>query len=127
MYGDASQFAAECIDVAVLAVFGFLMAYAWLKISDKLTPIRVSRETELAGLDNPEMGALGYPDFVLATHGTESPGMMRPSGFHRARTRAARIRIKPASRCFVEFGRPRITAGARISGRGVPQTARSQT
>jgi hypothetical protein len=32
-----------------------------------ITPIRVSPETEMQGLDMPEMGVLGYPDFVLAT------------------------------------------------------------
>ena len=31
----------------------------------EITPIRVSRETELEGLDGPEMGTLGYPDFEL--------------------------------------------------------------
>jgi Amt family ammonium transporter len=55
----------QAIDCAVVAVFGFLMAYVWFKISDKITPLRVSKETELAGLDMPEMGALGYPNFKL--------------------------------------------------------------
>jgi Amt family ammonium transporter len=41
------------------------MAYAWFKISNLITPIRVSREIELEGLDGPEMGVLGYPDFQL--------------------------------------------------------------
>ena len=33
LYGDASQLAAQLLDVAVLAVFGFVMAYAWFKLS----------------------------------------------------------------------------------------------
>jgi Amt family ammonium transporter len=37
----------------------------WFKISNLITPIRVSRETEIEGLDAPEMGVLGYPDFQL--------------------------------------------------------------
>jgi ammonia channel protein AmtB len=53
-------------DCVVVAVFGFVMAYVWFKISDKITPLRVSAETELAGLDIPEMGVKGYPEFVLA-------------------------------------------------------------
>jgi len=39
------------------------MAYAWFTLSDKITPLRVSAEVELEGLDGPEMGVLGYPDF----------------------------------------------------------------
>jgi Amt family ammonium transporter len=66
LYGDASQLVMQAIDVAVLCTFGFIMAWVWFKVSNLITPIRVSAETELAGLDMPEMGALGYPDFVLA-------------------------------------------------------------
>ena len=40
------------------------MAYVWFKLSNLITPIRVSEETELEGLDVPEMGAHGYPDMV---------------------------------------------------------------
>ena len=64
-YGDASQLWAQLLDAAVVAVFGFAMAYVWFKVSNVITPIRVSRETEIVGLDGPEMGALGYPDFAL--------------------------------------------------------------
>jgi|CZKU01.1.fsa_nt_gi Amt family ammonium transporter len=64
LYGDASQLAMQAIDCVVLAIFGFAMAYVWFKISNLITPIRVSAETEMAGLDMPEMGALGYPEFV---------------------------------------------------------------
>jgi Amt family ammonium transporter len=67
LFGDASQLAMQAIDCAVVAVFGFVMGYVWFKISDKITPLRVSAETELAGLDIPEMGVLGYPDFAMAT------------------------------------------------------------
>jgi Amt family ammonium transporter len=55
----------QIIDAGVLIIFGFVMAYVWFKISDLITPIRVSKETELEGLDGPEMGVLGYPDFQL--------------------------------------------------------------
>ncbi|HJQ84712.1 MAG TPA: ammonium transporter [Candidatus Binatia bacterium] len=65
LYGDFSQFVMQGIDAAVVAVFGFLMAYAWFKLSDVITPIRVSRDVELEGLDGPEMGTLGYPDFQI--------------------------------------------------------------
>ena len=65
LYGDFSQFVMQVINVAVVVVFGFVMAYVWFKISNLITPIRVSRETEIEGLDGPEMGVLGYPDFQL--------------------------------------------------------------
>ena len=64
LYGDFSQFIMQFIDCVVVAVFGFVMAYVWFKISDLITPIRVSADTELEGLDGPEMGAVAYPDFV---------------------------------------------------------------
>ena len=66
-YGDVSQLYAQLLDAAVVAVFGFLMAYVWFKLSNRITPIRVSMETEMAGLDGPEMGAIGYPDFTVAS------------------------------------------------------------
>jgi Amt family ammonium transporter len=65
IYGDASQLAAQLIDIGVLLVFGFVFAYVAFKLSNLLTPLRVSRDYELEGLDGPEMGALGYPDFTV--------------------------------------------------------------
>lgn len=63
-FGDVSQLWAQLIDVGVVWVFGFTMAYVWFKLSDKITPLRVSREIEIEGLDVPEMGAHAYPDFI---------------------------------------------------------------
>jgi Amt family ammonium transporter len=71
LFGDASQLTMQAIDAVVVAVFGFVMAYVWFKISDKITPLRVSAEVELAGLDMPEMGVTGYPEFALAS--TDKP------------------------------------------------------
>lgn len=65
LYGDPAQLVMQAIDCIVLAVFGFVMAYVWFKLSDAITPLRVSAETELEGLDGPEMGALAYPDFTI--------------------------------------------------------------
>jgi ammonium transporter, Amt family len=64
LYGDPSQLVMQLIDASVVAVFGFCMAYAWFKLSNLITPIRVSEETEVEGLDIPEMGAHGYPDLA---------------------------------------------------------------
>lgn len=59
-YGDASQFVAQLLSAVVVAVFGFGMAVVWFKISNLITPLRVSEEVEREGLDIPEMGTLGY-------------------------------------------------------------------
>jgi Amt family ammonium transporter len=75
LYGDASQLIMQLIDCGAVCVFGFLMGYAWFKLSDKITPIRVSAEVELEGLDGPEMGSIGYPDFAVSkgsTHAAEA-------------------------------------------------------
>jgi Amt family ammonium transporter len=66
-YGDVSQLWAQLLDATVVAVFGFVMAYAWFKFSNLITPIRVTAEVEVTGLDGPEMGALGYPDFTVSS------------------------------------------------------------
>lgn len=69
LYGDFSQFGMQVIDCVVVAVFGFVMAYVWFKVSDLITPLRVSAEVEIEGLDGPEMGVLGYPDFQIHPSG----------------------------------------------------------
>jgi ammonium transporter, Amt family len=69
LYGDFSQFVMQLIDAGAVAIFGFCMAYVWFKVSDLITPIRVSKEVEIEGLDGPEMGTLGYPDFQLHPSG----------------------------------------------------------
>jgi Amt family ammonium transporter len=61
-YGDAGQFAAECIGTLTCAIFVFVVMYFFFKISNKITPLRVSEEDEIAGLDIPEMGVNGYVD-----------------------------------------------------------------
>lgn len=68
LYGDAGQLAAQAIGAAVLMVFGLVIAWAWFQISNHYSPMRVSRDVELEGLDGPELGALAYPDFALTRH-----------------------------------------------------------
>ena len=74
LYGDASQLGAQLIDAFVVAVFGFLMAYVWFKVSDLITPIRVPKDVELEGLDIPEVGAPAYPDFAMHSGGRSISG-----------------------------------------------------
>jgi ammonium transporter, Amt family len=74
LYGDASQLGAQLLDAAVVAVFGFVIAYVWFKFSDLITPIRVPEEVEIGGLDIPEVGAPAYPDFALHSGGRSMSG-----------------------------------------------------
>jgi len=94
LYGDFSQFIMQSVNASVVVVFGFAMAYVWFKVSDLITPIRVSKETEIEGLDSPEMGTLGYPDFQLHPSGV---------GFSTVGVAAASTMAEPqASKVVVE-------------------------
>jgi Amt family ammonium transporter len=64
-YGDASQLVAQLVGVATLVGFVFSFSYALNWVLDVLLGQRVSAESEIAGLDLPEMGQLGYPEFVF--------------------------------------------------------------
>ena len=66
LYGDFSQFIMQLINAAVVLMFGFVMAYVWFKVSDLITPIRVSKEVEIEGLDVAEVGVPGYNDMPEA-------------------------------------------------------------
>jgi len=65
-YGDASQLVAQLIGIATLIGFVFTLSYAINWVLDIVLGQRVSIETEVEGLDIPEMGQLGYPEFVFA-------------------------------------------------------------
>jgi len=65
-YGDASQLVAQLVGIATLVGFVFSFSYALNWVLDIFLGQRVSAESEIAGLDLPEMGQLGYPEFVFA-------------------------------------------------------------
>ena len=64
-FGDVTQLYAQLLDCGTVIIFGFSMAYVWFKFSNLITPIRVSAEDEIVGLDGPEMGAAGYSGFSM--------------------------------------------------------------
>src|ERR1700758_4198745 len=64
-YGDAGQLVAQLIGVATLVGFVFSFSFVLNMIVEAAWGHRVSAKVELEGLDIPEMGALGYPEFVL--------------------------------------------------------------
>jgi Amt family ammonium transporter len=68
-YGDPSQLVAQLIGCATLMGIVFSLAYVANWIIDVIIGQRVAAASELEGLDLPEMGALGYPEFQLVTMG----------------------------------------------------------
>jgi Amt family ammonium transporter len=65
-YGDASQLVAQLVGVSTLIGVVFTISMVINLVIEYFIGHRVSAETELAGLDIPEMGQLGYPEFVLS-------------------------------------------------------------
>ncbi len=64
-YGDAGQLVAQLIGVATLIGFVFTLSFVFNVLIDWFVGQRTPAKTELEGLDIPEMGALGYPEFEL--------------------------------------------------------------
>ncbi|MGC2616221.1 MAG: ammonium transporter [Terracidiphilus sp.] len=66
-YGDSSQLIAQLVGIATLVGFVFSFSFVLNWVLDIFLGQRVSAETEVAGLDLPEMGQLGYPEFIFAS------------------------------------------------------------
>ncbi|ACO32673.1 MULTISPECIES: ammonium transporter [Acidobacterium] len=64
-YGDAGQLVAQLVGIVTLIGFVFTFSFVLNWILDITVGQRVSAESEVAGLDLPEMGQLGYPEFVF--------------------------------------------------------------
>jgi len=92
--GGAGQLLAECIGVAVNFIFVFGSFYLFFRVQDRISGIRVSAETEIAGLDLPEMGSLAYPDFVMSRGLLEGASSSLPE---HARRTARQHEREPAS------------------------------
>ncbi len=72
-YGDSSQLVAQLVGIVTLVGFVFTFSFVLNWILDIFLGQRVSVATEVAGLDLPEMGQLGYPEFVFRPE----PDLMR--------------------------------------------------
>jgi ammonium transporter, Amt family len=64
-YGDAGQLVAQLIGCATLIGFVFCFSFVVNLLVDFFVGQRVADESELKGLDLPEMGALCYPEFEI--------------------------------------------------------------
>jgi len=62
------QLAAQAIGALTVLIVGGGLSYAFFKIQNSIMKggIRVDREMELGGVDIPEMGVMGYPEFMGA-------------------------------------------------------------
>jgi ammonium transporter, Amt family len=78
LHGGWGQLGAQFIGIAVLLLWGGGFSWIFLKIVDKFIPMRVAPEVELEGLDIPETGLVGYPDFQVVSPHTSgfSAGMV---------------------------------------------------
>jgi Amt family ammonium transporter len=66
LYGDAAQFKVQLIGAAINIVWAFGVTFIVFKVVNALRSMRVSKESELEGLDMPEFGGLAYPEDALA-------------------------------------------------------------
>ena len=65
-YGDPSQLVAQCIEAGTAIAWNVVVGGGiFWAIGKLIGGNRVSAETEIGGLDVPEMGVPGYPEFVL--------------------------------------------------------------
>jgi Amt family ammonium transporter len=69
-YGDASQLVAQSIGVLANFIYMGVASYIVFKVINMISPLRNSDEEQMEGLDIPEIGVHGYPEFTLVkTHG----------------------------------------------------------
>ncbi len=61
-----ASLAAQLIGISTLLGFVFTFSFALNMVLEFFLGHRVSAESEVAGLDLPEMGQLGYPEFLFA-------------------------------------------------------------
>lgn len=66
LYGDSGQFFAQCIGVLANFVYIGIAGYIVLKIINAISPLRSKDEEQVEGLDIPEIGIPGYPEFTMA-------------------------------------------------------------
>jgi ammonium transporter, Amt family len=71
--GGVGQLIAQLIGVVTLLGFVFAASFVFNWLVDVFIGQRVSPESELEGLDIPEMGAIGYPEFVLKVQRDHAP------------------------------------------------------
>jgi ammonium transporter, Amt family len=81
LYGQPSQFVAQFIGVATNFIVVGVLSFIIYKLINLITPMRVSAEVEIAGLDVPEVGCPGYVGDIPETgmHKSPEPAHMHES------------------------------------------------
>jgi ammonium transporter, Amt family len=64
-YGDPGQLVAQLMGAATLIGFIFSLSFVFNVVVDAIVGQRTSAKAETEGLDLPEMGQIGYPEFEL--------------------------------------------------------------
>lgn len=64
-YGDAGQFAAQCIGTLANCLYVFIVSWLFFTLLDMTVGLRVPKDLELEGLDQGEVSVTAYPDFNL--------------------------------------------------------------
>jgi Amt family ammonium transporter len=72
-YGDVKQLVVQVIEVVVCVAWNVVAAGALFYVLGKLVGNRVPAAVEIAGLDIPEMGVAGYPEYVTPLLPNEVP------------------------------------------------------
>jgi Amt family ammonium transporter len=72
-YGDSKQLMAQLIEVVVCVGWNVAVGGALFYILGKTVGNRVPAEVEIAGLDVPEMGVPGYPEYINTLLPNEVP------------------------------------------------------
>jgi Amt family ammonium transporter len=62
IHGDVSQFFTQLGGATLIVLYAFVFTFVVFKIVNAISPLRVSKEAELEGLDVPEFGLPAYPD-----------------------------------------------------------------
>jgi Amt family ammonium transporter len=65
LHGDVSQFLTQLGGATFMAIYAFGFTFVVFKIVNSIRSMRVSKETELTGLDVPEFGMVAYPEDAL--------------------------------------------------------------
>jgi Amt family ammonium transporter len=87
-YGDGKQLIAQAIEVAVAIGWNVIVGgLAFVLVGKVVGGNRVSPEVEIAGLDVPEMGVPGYPEFI----GTMRPSEIPPEEIAAAKSELERL------------------------------------
>ena len=72
-YGDSKQLVAQVIEVVVCIGWNVLVGGLIFYVIGKTVGNRVPAEVEIAGLDLPEMGVAGYPEYIQSVSPSEVP------------------------------------------------------